>query len=1543
MRLYIQEKNNLVKYNLPAKVDGALLFSYKSYDTGMENSINIDSNSEGWILKSNGSVNIVANSGNITEIQLSDYMCVPVSTLGRSGYICIFCLPSVEENSINLSTAGLEQITIGRDQDNNIIYNQNMMLPKHAVIFKKDDNWYVSPISQDDNCYLYINGFRIIQATMLNIGDVIFMNGLKLVWMKDFFRLSMNKQLYSYQGLRPTADNIMANNENYLDVDEVNSNIDLYKNDEYFSHTPRIRSVLEDEEVNVEPPPSKVLRDDEMPFLLSIGTSLTMVGMASMNIYNVYTNLQSKGATLASQIPGIVTCSTMIISSLLIPILTKKWNKKALVKKEKKRQEKYGEYLKKKEKEIQIILEKQSQIIFENYGDLRECQEIIANRSRMLWCREITDEDFINVRLGIGSRPSYIKINAPEEKFSLEDDNLYEMVCGIKKRYERLQNIPITFNLKEEPVSALILVSKFNDAFVDGIMLQLVTYHSPLDLKIVIVTDDENSYKWNYIRYLPHCWSDDKSVRYFASNQEDLKVLCQQLDEEYTSRKNKKEEREKELKEKNKDDVEEHALYDSYYLVITDNYQMLKNFKFTTDLLENQYNYGFSMLIIENEMKHLPKECQKFVCINDNESGIFSEKIKEDETIQFTAEYDSNLNMRRIANLLSNIPIAGKDAERQLPSMLPFLEMYNVGKIEQLNIRNRWATSDPISTLQTPVGVHQNGDLFKLDLHEKYDGPHGLIAGSTGSGKSEFIITYILSMAINYDPKEVQFVLIDYKGGGLAGAFENREQGISIPHLAGTITNLDTAEMNRTLVSIESELKRRQKKFNEEREKTGESTMDIYKYQRLYREGVIKEPISHLFIISDEFAELKQQQPEFMNQLISTARIGRSLGVHLVLATQKPAGVVNDQIWSNSRFKVCLKVQSRADSMEMLKRPEAASIKETGRFYLQVGYDEYFDIGQSAWSGERYHPVERIVKKIDDSIVFVNDFGEPTKKINDTAKQEKSTVDYGDQLTNIVKYLHKIAVEDGIEPQMLWLPSLSKVILYNDLLEKYKFTGAENQITTIIGEYDAPKLQKQGALILDFIKYGNLLVYGQPGSGKDNIISTIVYDLAMRKSPEEVNFYIGDFGAETLKALNKFPHVGDVFVIDEIEKIQNLIKMLTKELDRRKKEYSDYGGSYEEYCKLTGKKEKVIITALNNFENFVETYVKIYDIFSSLFRDGAKYGIIFIVTTTVSTAVRSRVAQCFYNKICLKMSNDFDYRELLGAPKGMIPADNYGRGLISIDGGDSFEFQSSIICDKDKRTQFLRDTALELRKKYSIVARKIPILPEVAYVDDVLYELKGLECVPIGIEKNSLEVYVFNFMEMKINLIAAKTIRSHIYFVYALIKQFLMINGVNVIVIDAISMYRGNYENVTVYADDLDKAFEDMYNNVSNDAKSTVKNVYLCLGISEFKNRISEQYKEYFEILFKEASKCRNNTFLFFDDASGYKKLQLENWYKDNINNTFGIWLGEDIGVQVALGVMSLSIEDKQTLFPCIGYPIYQGQHMTIKYVVDGVDREDEE
>jgi len=1541
MRLYIQEEETLIRFNLPSKIDGSLLFSYKSKQ-GLDHSINIDSKDNKWILRSNGNVNIVSNNSYIDEIELNDYMCIAISALGENNYTNLFCLPSIEETSVNYDLSQVEQITIGQDNNNTIIYKQNLMAPIHAVIKKNNEQYYIVPNNQS-TYYVYVNSKRIFQPTKLYAGDVIFMNGLRIIWMSKFCKLSIQANLVQVHGLQQQDQLTVISNKDYTPISEIEENINLYNENDYFSHIPRIKSILEEKEVKVDAPPSNQNVQEDIPFLLSIGTSFSVIVMSGINAYNIGYNLSTNKTTFWESFPQILLYSSMIFVSLILPRLTKKWQKSQAEKRELKRQRKYGSYLQKKEQEIINILNNQIQIICDNNIDVRKCKQVIETKSRILWSREITDDDFLNVRLGIGNRESQLKIIAPEEKFSLDDDNLYKLVAGLREKYKYLKNVPITINFKDEIANALILTGKNKDYITNSIVTQLITYHSPLDLKLVIITDSDHEYKWDYAKYFPHCSSDDKKERFFASSQEDLKNISQYLEAQYNARKQKRREKEEENRETNNQPVESYALYDQYYLIIIDNYKLAKDSQFINRLLENEMNYGFSIVIFENSMKNLPKECHKFVCINDTESYVFSNEIRDNELGNFTAEYIIDIDMREIAKTISNIPIQGKDIELQLPTILPFLEMYNVGKVEQLNIRNRWLTSEPTQSLQAPIGVHKNGELFKLDLHEKHDGPHGLIAGMTGSGKSELIITYILSMALNYDPREVQFVLIDYKGGGLAGAFENRDQGVSIPHLAGTITNLDTAEMNRTLVSIESELTKRQKKFNEVREKTGESTMDIYKYQKLYRDGVIKEPISHLFIISDEFAELKSQQPDFMSQLISTARIGRSLGVHLILATQKPSGVVNDQIWSNSKFKICLKVQSRSDSMEMLKRPEAASLKETGRFYLQVGYDEYFDIGQSAWSGAKYNPVERIIKKQDDAITFIDNCGSIIKQSTDIYKQDINKTDYGDQLTNVVKYLQKIAEGDGFIPKKLWLPALSKNVLLNDLLKKYNYEFRQEELRAIIGEYDAPRVQEQGLLTIDLLKNGNTLIYGVPGAGKENLLTTIIYSLSISKSPQDLNIYIGDFGAETLKSFQKFPQVGDVFTIDEKNKLESFVKLLDKQLEKRKKEYSDFGGNYLEYCKLSGKKDALILTILNNFENFSETYSRQSDIFDSFFRDGTKYGMVFIVTTTAQNAVRGRVAQNFTNKICLKMPSLNDYRDLLGSPRGMIPADNYGRGLISIDNNTSYEFQTANITKIEEKTAYLIETAQKLQGKYATMkAANISVLPNMVTIENVAFELKGLDCLPIGIEKNSLEVYVYNFLENRINIIAATSLKNHIYFVYALIKQMLMLKNIKIHVIDALSIYRGNYEGIKLYQDNMESAFVTAYKNVQNDEILTQQNVYIFLGISELKERVSNKYKQHFEALFREANNCKNNTFLLFDDSENYKKIQVEEWYRNSINNTFGIWLGEDVGTQVTLGIMSLSLEDKQNVFPCIGYPVYKGNHMIVKYVVDGVDTQNE-
>ena len=931
-------------------------------------------------------------------------------------------------------------------------------------------------------------------------------------------------------------------------------------------------------------------------------------------------------------------------------------------------------------------------------------------------------------------------------------------------------------------------------------------------------------------------------------------------------------------------------------------------------------------------------------------SGLFENELVSNKQKEFVADYNTEIDMYKCSETLFNIPIEIAKENSNLPTMISFLEMYDVGKVEQLNITNRWKNNDPTKSLQAPIGVDKNRELFKLDLHEKFYGPHGLIAGMTGSGKSEFIITYILSMAINYSPDEVSFILIDYKGGGLAGAFQNKETGMKLPHLAGSITNLDTVEMNRALSSIQSELRRRQRIFNEARDALNESTIDIYKYQRLFREGLVKEPVTHLFIISDEFAELKSQQPEFMDQLISTARIGRSLGVHLILATQKPAGVVDDQIWSNSKFRVCLKVQDKSDSMDMIKCPDAASLKETGRFYLQVGYNELFALGQSAWTGAKYYPTEKRKKKIDETINIVDNVGNVVKSL-DTIKKDLDVKPQGEEITNIIKYLIKVSDERHISVKQLWLDKIPEFIYVEKLRQKYNYLPEKGVINPIIGELDDPNNQRQDILTLSLSADGNTIIYGSAGNGKELLLTTLIYSTIVDHTPSEVNFYILDFGGETLRAYNNAPQVGDVILSSQEEKVNNLYKKLLYELDNRKKLFVDYNGDFEFYCKHSGKTLPMLIVIINNYDSYVESYEDHEEDFNILTREGAKYGIVFIVTANNTNTLRYKLRQNFKQNIVLQFNDTGDYSSILGNVQKKYPSKIYGRGLVSRD--DIYEFQTAYPYQHEKMNEYIRVISKKLNDIFTDKAPSIPVLPSVVTHETVSNALGNLESVPVGIFKESLNIAILNTLKNYTSIVSSNDISEYSSFIKNLYKTFTYIKNEEIFVFDTYDIIDNALENTTLvtknYEDALNPILQEMsdeyqiYTN-NNYERSSLSNkshkTIIIIGINELLSRISQDKKMEFTKALSMIKDLGTYHIVLIDNSDKLKQQAFETWYKAAVDPSNGVWLGSGVLDQYALKLSVSPRELREELKPGFGVYVDKGKPYIIKLLEGDKDEQ---
>jgi S-DNA-T family DNA segregation ATPase FtsK/SpoIIIE len=750
---------------------------------------------------------------------------------------------------------------------------------------------------------------------------------------------------------------------------------------------------------------------------------------------------------------------------------------------------------------------------------------------------------------------------------------------------------------------------------------------------------------------------------------------------------------------------------------------------------------GAFTIVMGEHIGALAKECQAVIDVR-KKTGQITLNAPTMLQAAFVPDLTPVKKADRIARALAPLRLKQMANSTEIPGVVPLFDLFGVHQVEKINVADRWRSAQPYRSLAVPVGLRAGSEMLLLNLHERGHGPHGLVAGTTGSGKSELLQSIVASLAVFFHPYDVAFVLVDYKGGGMANLFAD------LPHLVGTLTNLQGNLATRALVALKGEMLRRQAVLAQA------EVNHIDDYQKLWRQGKATEPLPHLVIVVDEFAELKMEQPDFIRELISAVRVGRSLGVHLILATQKPAGVVDEQVWSNARFRLCLRVERPEDSQEVIKRPDAASLTQPGRAYFQVGNNEFFELFQSAFSGALYYP-EGVVAQDPNEITEVALNG--ARRSLSLSRQARHDA-AGTQLQALVGHLKAVAEREGLRRLPgPWLPPLPEEVSLRDLQDAagkgwdgQTWQPVSTWIEPTVGIVDNPAQQFQGPLSFNLGKEGHLAVYGAPGSGKTTLLQTLITSLAFDHSPADVHLYLLDFGGRMLNLFAPLPHVGDVILADDEERLNRLMRFLLREMESRKERFSETGVStLSAYRATSAEQLPAIVVVLDNYTGFVNTYPDAEDYLAQLLREGGNLGIHFVITANSPSAVRMKTSGNITLTAALQLADRGEYSVAVGRAYGLEPAPVLGRGLVK--GNPPLEFHTALPASGDNevaRTTALKTLIKQMQDAWDRpCAKPVPILPDVVLLSKLLPPAEewpvlladGSLTVPVGLEIKELE------------------------------------------------------------------------------------------------------------------------------------------------------------------------------------------------------------
>jgi S-DNA-T family DNA segregation ATPase FtsK/SpoIIIE len=935
---------------------------------------------------------------------------------------------------------------------------------------------------------------------------------------------------------------------------------------------------------------------------------------------------------------------------------------------------------------------------------------LLGERARALdpslWERRPEDADWLLLRVGWRDRASSVALELAqggEEPLRAEAEKA-------AAEHRMLPAAPLLVSLKEVGVLGLSGDPRQATSLARSLGLQLATLHSPQDLAIAAAVPADDRADWAWLSWLPHVHSESSPVA------GPLLVT---------------------------DRTGARALIDRLLALVSERRAVLSSFHGSTAarmgasvvaflheevelprgaaavLLRDGPQVGVHAVWLGRSGQALPGECGAVVQLQPGaEPPVLTFPATGQSATGGGAEGVPLEIAMEVSRALAPVhDVSSRESQAGIPRRVSLMEQLGLRDDPESRILQNWIRdrSAPEERLLTATwGMGAGGEPFAVSLRQ--DGPHALVGGMTGSGKSELLQSLVASLAVSHSPRSLNFLLVDYKGGA---AFKDC---VDLPHTVGFVTDLDGHLVNRALVSLRAELRRREEIL---REAGAKDLLDLERRQP------DRTPAS-LLIVVDEFAALAAELPEFVDGMVDVAQRGRSLGIHLLLATQRPQGVINDKIRANMNLRVSLRFSDEAESTDVVGTKDAARPGlPPGRAFARTGPGEVAEF-QAAYVGGHTTasagPAPVSVRGLG--------FGGVTSAGPDAraARLEGET-----DLMRLVHLINQVNRKLDIPPSPRpWLPTLPEVLTLPDL-------GPAAPGVARIGLLDEPAAQRQ--VSVDFgLEDGGLLVYGTSGSGKTTLLRSLAVSMALSMPPSDLHIYGLDFATRGLRSLDALPHCGGVVSGDELERAIRLFGMLRADIERRKGLLAATGAAtLSEY--LEGRPSErlpYLLVILDGYPGFISLFENIemgahIDTLRMLVSEGRSVGIAFVISADRQAGYLAALGASILRRVILRMATDDEYA-FLGLPRTAYTGAHLppGRGFTE----KGLEMQCPIVGSEPAGSAQAAAThrlGAELRERGETAAvPQVRLLPTEVRRASLPGSRSGLGAV-IGIEDKSLQ------------------------------------------------------------------------------------------------------------------------------------------------------------------------------------------------------------